>query len=387
MEKFEIIAKTLFGFEEILALELEMLGATDIELLTRAVRYKGDTALLYRSNLMLRTAIKVLKPIATFTVHNDKQLYEKVRTINWEDYLMPIDTLAVDGITHSNYFNHSKFVALKTKDAIVDQFRDKYGKRPSVNVEDPDVRISVHIADTTCTISLDSSGKSLGKRGYKTSQVYAPLSEVLAAGIIMLSGWDRDTDFIDPMCGSGTIPIEAALIARNIPPGCFREFTFENWNDFDENLWENILEEEKSKIVDFDGNIVGYDVDPRAIEISRANAERADLDDMLIFQKNNFMTGEPEIKQGHIVMNPPYGERLEEDNDMLEFYGEMGTKLKHYYEGSDAWILSANLRALKFVGLRPSRKIKLFNGPLECRLQKFELYRGSKKFKKMEKDL
>lgn len=379
MEKFEIIAKTLFGFEELLAEELESIGATDIELLTRAVRYRGDTELLYRSNLVLRTAIKILKPIATFTVHDDKQLYEKVRSIDWSEYLMPIDTFAIDGITHSNYFNHSKYVALKTKDAIADQFRDKYNKRPSVDIENPDVRVSVHIADTTCTISLDSTGRSLGKRGYKTSQVYAPLSEVLAAGIILLSEWDRETDFIDPMCGSGTIPIEAALIARNIPSGCFREFTFENWNDFDEDLWEKIREEEFGKICEFEGNIVGYDVDPKAIEISRANAGRADLDDMIIFEKNDFVTGEPKYKLGHIVMNPPYGERLEEDNDMLEFYGELGTKLKHYYEGSDAWIISANLRALKFVGLRPSRKIKLFNGPLECRLQKFELYKGSKK--------
>jgi len=379
LEKFEIIAKTLFGFEELLAEELESIGATDIELLTRAVRYRGDTELLYRSNLVLRTAIKILKPIATFTVHDDKQLYEKVRSIDWSEYLMPIDTFAIDGITHSNYFNHSKYVALKTKDAIADQFRDKYNKRPSVDIENPDVRVSVHIADTTCTISLDSTGRSLGKRGYKTSQVYAPLSEVLAAGIILLSEWDRETDFIDPMCGSGTIPIEAALIARNIPSGCFREFTFENWNDFDEDLWEKIREEEFGKICEFEGNIVGYDVDPKAIEISRANAGRADLDDMIIFEKNDFVTGEPKYKLGHIVMNPPYGERLEEDNDMLEFYGELGTKLKHYYEGSDAWIISANLRALKFVGLRPSRKIKLFNGPLECRLQKFELYKGSKK--------
>jgi len=181
------------------------------------------------------------------------------------------------------------------------------------------------------------------------------------------------------MCGSGTIPIEAALIARNIPPGCFREFTFENWNDFDEDLWGKIRDEEFSKICEFDGKIVGYDVDTKAIEISRANAGRADLDDVIIFEKNDFISGNPKYKLGHIVMNPPYGERLEEDNDMLEFYGEIGTKLKHFYEGSDAWIISANLRALKFVGLRPSRKIKLFNGPLECRLQKFELYKGSKK--------
>ncbi len=384
MEKFEIIAKTLFGFEQLLADELREIGATDIEILTRAVKYRGDNAILYKSNLLLRTAIKILKPIASFNAKNEDEFYDKVKRIDWSEYMTTEDTLAIDGITFSDVFTHSQYIALLTKDAIVDQFRDKTGVRPNVELENPNLRVNVHIADTTVSISLDSSGKSLGKRGYKTEQNAAPLSEVMAAGIIKLSAWDTTRPFIDPMCGSGTIPIEAALIARNIPVGNFRHFTFENWKDFDLSLWEAIKREANAAIVPFDGKILGFDIDPKSVQISRDNAKRAGVDDIFTVEHMDFFETSPGFDNAHLVMNPPYGERLEEKEDMIDLYKAIGDHFKQHYNGCDAWVLSGNLEAIKFIGLRPSRKIWLYNGPIECKLHKFEMYRGSKKASKQE---
>lgn len=385
METFDIIAKTLFGFEQILANELHEIGVADVEILTRAVKYRGNQEILYKSNLYLRTAIKILKPIATFNVNNTEKLYEKIQTIQWDEYFSTSQTFAIDGITKSEIFTHSQFVALKSKDAIVDQFRTKYGVRPSVDIEDPDLRINIHIYDTTCTVSLDSSGKSLGKRGYKLHQVKAPLSEVLAAGIILLTGWDKKSNFIDVMCGSGTFPIEAALIARNIAPGSFRTFNFENWNDFDPVLWSKLKREAKRNILPFkEGLIHAIDIEKNAIDTSRENAERAGVGSFIKFRNVDFFKSEPEIDNGMVIMNPPYGERLEDRDDIIPLYQDIGTHLKKAYNGYDAWILSGNLDAFKFIGLRPSKKIPLFNGPIDCRLNKFELYQGSKKTSKQE---
>ncbi len=384
MEKFEIIVKTLFGFEEILAAELRAIGASDIEILTRAVKFKGNNELLYKSNLLLRTAIKVLKPIASFNAKNEDEFYDKVKRIDWSEYMTTDDTLAIDGITFSDIFTHSQYIALLTKDAIVDQFRDKTGVRPNVELENPNLRINVHIADTTVSISLDSSGKSLGKRGYKTEQNAAPLSEVMAAGIIMLSGWDNSRPFIDPMCGSGTIPIEAALIARNIPAGNFRHFTFENWKDFDASLWEKIKHDANAAIVPYESKIMGFDIDNNSVRIARDNAKRAGVDDIVTVEHMDFFETSPGLDNAHLVMNPPYGERLEEKEDMVDLYKAIGDHFKQHYNGCDAWVLSGNLDAIKFIGLRPSRKIWLYNGPIECKLHKFEMYRGSKKASKQE---
>lgn len=384
LEKFEIIVKTLFGFEEILAAELRAIGASDIEILTRAVKFKGNNELLYKSNLLLRTAIKVLKPIASFNAKNEDEFYDKVKRIDWSEYMTTDDTLAIDGITFSDIFTHSQYIALLTKDAIVDQFRDKTGVRPNVELENPNLRINVHIADTTVSISLDSSGKSLGKRGYKTEQNAAPLSEVMAAGIIMLSGWDNSRPFIDPMCGSGTIPIEAALIARNIPAGNFRHFTFENWKDFDASLWEKIKHDANAAIVPYESKIMGFDIDNNSVRIARDNAKRAGVDDIVTVEHMDFFETSPGLDNAHLVMNPPYGERLEEKEDMIDLYKAIGDHFKQHYNGCDAWVLSGNLDAIKFIGLRPSRKIWLYNGPIECKLHKFEMYRGSKKASKQE---
>ncbi|MDW7692944.1 THUMP domain-containing protein [Flammeovirgaceae bacterium SG7u.111] len=385
MEKFEMIAKTLFGFEELLAAELEEIGATDIELLKRAVKYRGDQEVLYKSNYLLRTAIKVLKPITTFQVRNEYQLYDQIKKIDWEDYMTVNQTLAIEGTTSGEIFTHSKYVALKSKDAVVDQFRDKYDKRPSVDTEDPDLRINVHIAEDQCTVSLDSSGVTLNKRGYRLRQVFAPMSEVLASGILMLTGWDKKRNLINPMCGSGTVAIEATLMARNVPAGYFRDFAFQYWKDFDQALWKKIKDEAIEKITDMEGKIYASDIELNAIKVSIDNAERAGVDEFIEFEKEDFLESKAKLEDALVIINPPYGERLEEAEDMVEFYKEIGTQLKHGYNGCDAWILSGNLDAIKFVGLRPSRKIKLFNGPIDCKLHKFELYRGSKKASKQGK--
>ena len=379
-----MIAKTLFGFEDLVVQELEEIGAKDIVKLNRAVAFSGNKRIMYMANYHLRTAIKILKPIEQFKVRNENELYRQVQKIDWEDYLDNDKTFAIDATIHGDIFNHSKYVALKAKDAIVDQFRDRTNERPSIDTEEPDLRISIHISDTTCTLSLDSTGTSMGKRGYKRKQVFAPLSEVLGAGLVKLSGWDYKTQFIDPMCGSGTIAIEAALMAYNIAPGKFRHFTFQYWDDFDDELYDKIKKEAAAKEKTEGPILYCWDKDPKANKITHENAERAGVRDFIEIKKQNLLDTPEFGEPAHIIMNPPYGERLEEDEDMNELYGEIGTHLKHKYNGSDAWIISANLRALKFVGLRPSKKIKLFNGPLECRFNKFELYRGSRKGAKKE---
>lgn len=379
MKTFSIIATTLFGLEEVLAKEIQELGASDIEILNRAVKYSGDQAMLYKSNLHLRTALKVLKPIFNFTAFNEQQLYDGIKKLKWDEFITPDQTLAVDGTSHSEIFTHSKYIALKTKDAIVDQFREKYKVRPSVDVENPDLQINVHITETYCTISLDSSGVHLGKRGYRQAQTMAPISETMAAGIILMSGWDKKSDFLDPMCGSGTFPIEAALIAANMAPGRQRHFAFEKWKDFDVALWNSIKEEGEKKIISFEGKITGRDVDTGAVRIAGHNAERAEVNKMVTFEHKDFLQDDTVTENSILIMNPPYGERLNEEDEMIPFYKEIGTKLKHFYMGCDAWIISGNLEAIKFVGLKPSRKIKLFNGAIECRLHKYQMYKGSKR--------
>ena len=379
MKDFEIIIKTLFGFEEILSAELEEIGAEHIEILNRAVKCRGNTEMLYKCNYLLRTAVKVLKPIAYFNVSDEKDLYTKIFQIDWDNFMSRKNTFAIDAVTNSEIFKHSKYVALKVKDAIVDQYRDNYGMRPSVDIENPDIRINVHISEDKCTLSLDSSGIPLNKRGYKISQTFAPLSEVLAAGIIILSGWDKKKSFIDPMCGSGSFSIEAALIAKNIPPGYFRSFCFEKWKNFDNDLWSDIKNEAKLQICDYEGRIISSDISKKSIDAINDNAERAGVKDIIEIKESDFFTNSEVFENSFLVINPPYGERLDKDADMTDFYKQIGTQLKHFYPGSEAWVLSGNLDAIKFVGLKPSKKIKLFNGPIECRLHKFELFSGRRK--------
>lgn len=376
-----MVAKTLFGFEELLAKELTQLGAQDVKIGVRNVSFTGDKGFMYKANLGLRTAIKILKPIETFKVKDEKDLYDKIYNMSWDAYLKPTGTLAVDATINSNVFTHSLYVAQKTKDAVVDKFRDTSGQRPNVDLKFPDLKINVHIDREICHISLDSSGDSLHKRGYKTATNVAPINEVLAAGLVMLSGWDGQCDFMDPMCGSGTILAEAAMIACNIPPNLMRkEFAFERWADWDVDLFEKIEESLLSKTRDFHFKIMGYDKSPSAVAKAKDNIKNAHLEEFInIKHEDFFKTQKAGNDKLHMVFNPPYGERL--DIEMEEFYKNIGDTLKQGYPGTDAWFITSNLDALKHVGLRPSKKIHLVNAKLEARFVKYVMYEGSKKAK------
>ncbi|WP_306352776.1 THUMP domain-containing class I SAM-dependent RNA methyltransferase [Flavobacterium sp. '19STA2R22 D10 B1'] len=378
---FKMVAKTFFGFEEILAKELMMLGAQDVEQGVRMVSFVGDKGFMYKANLSLRTALKILKPIYYFKTYNEESLYKGIMGIDWSKYLNANQTFVIDTTIHSDHFNHSQYVSLKCKDAIVDQFRNKSGQRPSIDKDYPDLRINIHIQNDQCSVALDTSGNSLHQRGYRTATNIAPINEVLAAGMLLLSGWDGQGDFLDPMCGSGTILAEAAMIACNIPANLNRkEFAFEKWNDWDNDLFDMIVDSLMKKIREFHYTIKGYDKAPSAVRKAQDNIKNANLDEYVTISEANFFKTE-KMTQGplHMVFNPPYGERL--DIEMEEFYKSIGDTLKKNYPGTSAWFITANLDALKFVGLRPSRKIKLFNGSLEARLVKYEMYEGSKRTK------
>ena len=383
MENFKMVAKTFFGFEEILAKELQQLGAQEVEIGTRMVSFKGDKGFMYKANLSLRSALKILKPIYHFRAFNDQSLYKGIQGIDWSKYLNANQTFVIDTTIHSDNFKHSQFVSQKAKDAIVDQFRDKFGQRPSIDKDFPDLRINIHIDRDQCSIALDTSGASLHHRGYRTATNIAPINEVLAAGMLILAGWEGKSHFLDPMCGSGTILAEAAMIACNVPANINRkEFGFEKWKDWDAELFDNIMESLLKKTREFHYTITGYDKAPSAVSKAKDNVRNANLDEYITITNENFFDSKKETEGPlHMVFNPPYGERL--DIDMERFYREIGDTLKQNYPNTNAWFITANLEALKFVGLKPSRKIKLFNGKLEARLVKYEMYEGSKKGKYM----
>ena len=381
MENFRMVAKTFFGFEDILAKELQILGAQEVEQGVRVVTFKGDKGFMYKANLALRTALKILKPIYFFRATNEETLYKGIQGVNWSKYINANQTFVIDATVHSDRFNHTEFVAQKCKDAIVDQFRTRTGQRPSIDKQYPDLRINIHIDKEQVSVALDTSGNSLHQRGYRTATNIAPINEVLAAGMLMLSGWEGKSDFIDPMCGSGTILAEAAMIACNIPANINRkEFAFEKWNDWDNDLFDQIVDSLLKKVREFNYTMTGYDKAPSAVLKAKDNIANANLDEYVKISERNFFDTEKETKGPlHMVFNPPYGERL--DIEMERFYREIGDTFKQNYPGTDAWFITANLEALKFVGLKPSRKIKLFNGSLEARLVKYEIYEGSKRTK------
>lgn len=381
-----MIAKTLFGFEELLAKELKQLGAQSVKVGVRNVSFVGDLGFMYKANLGLRMAIKILKPIDSFIVANETDLYNKIKRLPWENYLSETGSLAVDSMVHSTVFKHSQYIALKTKDAIVDRFREKTKSRPNVDLKYPDLRINIHIDRERCSVSLDSSGMSLHKRGYRSATNIAPINEVLAAGLVLLSGWDGQCDFFDPMCGSGTILIEAAMIAANIPPNINRkEFAFERWNDWDPELYEAIQQSLLKKVREVPVKIYGFDKAPSAVRKALDNIKEANLEEFISVTQDNFFKSEKSTEGHlHLLFNPPYGERLDIDAEV--FYKQIGDTLKTFYPDSEAWFITSNLEAIKSVGLRPSRKIKVFNAKLEARLLKYEIYAGSKKNKHQESD-
>ncbi len=377
-ESFEMIAKTFQGLEEVLAEELTNLGANDIEIGHRMVRFTGDKRMLYRANFCLRTAIRILKPILRFTAHNADEVYEAVKSVEWEKYMDVKSTFAVDSVVFSETFHHSMFVAYKVKDAIADYFRDKTGERPNVRLNNPDMKLNIHIAENDCTLSLDASGESLHRRGYRQKTLEAPLNEVLAAGMILMTGWHGETDFIDPMCGSGTLPIEAALIARNIWPGVFgRHYDFEKWPDFDPELLDEVYNDD-SEEREFQHHIYGYDLNVYAIEVANTNAKAASVTKDVTFTQQDIANFEQPEQPALMITNPPYGERISSP-DILGLYHTLGERLKHAFVGNAAWIISYKEECFQEIGLKPTKKIPLYNGELECKFVQYEIFDGKYK--------
>lgn len=382
-EKFEIIAKTFQGLEDVLAEEITRLGGENVEIGRRMVSFSGNQELLYKANLYLRTALRILKPIYKFTAKNTDEVYEKIKQFDWEKYLSTGKTFSIDSVVYSEEFKHSKFVTYRTKDAIVDYFTEKNGDRPSVRINNADLILNLHISQHNCTLSLDSSGESLHKRGYRVEQTEAPINEVLAAGMILKTGWKGDKNFIDPMCGSGTLLIEAALIATNTPPGIYRkDFAFEKWNDYDEELFDKIYNDDSNE-KNFEYKIYGSDISPKAISIAERNIKSAGMTKYIDLKVTPFQRYEEAPENAILVTNPPYGERIS-TQDLLGLYEMIGSQLKHVFRGYDAWIISYRDECFEKIGLKPAIKIELMNGALECQYRKYEIFEG--KYKDFKRD-
>ena len=382
-----MLAKTFKGLEQVLASELVQLGANNVQVERRAVSFTGDMRMLYSANMCLRTASRVLVPIASFKAKKADDIYEQVKALDWTQYMTVKTTFQIDATVYSDYFRHSQFVTYRVKDAIVDYWMERGGVRPSVKLEGADLYLNVHISGDRVTLSLDSSGESLHKRGYRVANTQAPINEALAAGMLLLAGWKGQSDFYDPMCGSGTLLIEAALIARNIAPGVYRQgFAFEKWANFDADLWEEVYNDD-SRERDFKHKIYGSDAGFYAAQAAQKNIQSAGLQrDIEVRQvrvqelkAEDGKLGGCNVDGALVMINPPYGERLSQDKDVLRLYQDMGTALKHQFSGATAWVISSNEDALKCIGLRPAKKIHLVNGDLECLFNKYELFKGDRK--------
>ena len=379
MKKFKIVVKTFAGLEPVLAEEIRALGAESVTPERRAVSFIGNKALLYKANFLLRTALKVLRPIAQFRIAKKEDLYNHAKNIPWSEFLTLGKSFSIDSTVQSDFFVNSMYASLKVKDAIADYFRESIGKRPSVDPENPDIRVHIYLMGDNCEISLDSSGESLHKRGYRIGQGEAPINEVLAAGMILLAGWNGETPFLDPMCGSGTLLIEAAMIAKGIPAGIYRKsFGFEKWLDFDENLFSEIYNADYEKESTI--RIFGSDISVQCCAIAKANIKNAGLSKVIEVEAKDFIDLDAPFENGFIVTNPPYGERLKPQS-LIELYRSIGDVLKQKYAGYSAWIISSSEDGFKSIGLKPSKKIELFNGSLPCSYRKFELFRGTYKQK------
>jgi len=375
------VAKTFHGLESVLANELKDLGAQKVEQLRRAVAFEGDEELLYKANMCLRTALRILHPLGVQKVKNQYDLYDFAFSINWMRWFTSKQTIAVRAnVFNAPAFNNSAFVALKVKDAVVDQLRKYKGERPFVDKRNPDIRINVHIYKEQCTISIDSSGDSLHRRGYRKSNHRAPLNEVLAAGMVMLSGWDLSVPLVDPFCGSGTILTEAGMFARNIAPNVHREeFGFSRWKNYDKKLFDKVWLEARAEERSFKGEIYGSDISRPSVQMAQNNVKQAKTHPFTTVSQSSFeQLQRPAGERGVIVTNPPYGERLS-DFDIKRLYKNIGDKLKQDFTGYEAWIISSVPKFNRFVGLRPSQKMTLFNGGLECRYLQYEIYSGSKR--------
>lgn len=379
-DSFTMQAKTFYGLEDVLVQELKQLGASQIVKKNRAVEFLGDLGFLYKANYSLRTALKILVPIHHFKAKNETIFEKEINKIPWENYFFNSQSFAIDATVYSDYFKHSQYIMLKMKDGIVDRFRKKFGKRPDIERFNPDIKFHLHISNQEVTISLDSSGYPLFKRGYRKSHFEAPINEVLAAGLLNLAGWDGKGNFLDPMCGSGTLLVEAAMIALNMPPQLHRkQFGFMNWKNFDLELFNKIKDIRINRIKDFSGKIVGYDISDKALVSAKNNIEAADLSEFIELKNQDFFTSQKEQFPLLVVFNPPYDERLSITTD--HFYKNIGNTLKNNYKNTLAWFITSDLEAYKKIGLRPSRKIKIYNGKLECCFFQYDIYEGSKKIR------
>ncbi len=375
---FPIAIKTLRNLEQVLANELTQLGAQKVELGNRIVYCKGDKKMVYKANLHLRTALRVLVPIAEFPIRSADNIYTQALKIDWSKYMRVDDTFAIDPNVHAEFIKHSNYASVKLKDAIADFFMRQQGHRPNVNPDHPDVLFNLHIDNHRVTVLMDSSGESLNRRGYRIAGAKAPLNEVLAAGMILLSGWKGKSNFYDPMCGSGTLAIEAAMIAQSLPAQYLREeFGFMRWSNFDSNLWQQVVEEAKTQSKPQACSIYASDADPRQLKVARENFAAAHMSEDIEVKLMDFMEQIPTSNHGVVIMNPPYGERLQ-DEDVLELYKQIGNNLKRNWSGHRAWVISSNLEALKRIGLKPFKKFKLMNGPLDCGYYGFELFQGKR---------
>jgi putative N6-adenine-specific DNA methylase len=374
----KILIKTLHGLEDVLIQEVENLGTgRNIKKRNRAVECEGNLEFLYSANLNLRTALRVLVPVYTFTARNENELYNKVKAHDWSRYLDVSQTFAIDNTVFSEYFTHSKYAALKMKDAVVDQFRDKFDIRPSVDVENPDILFNLHAYKDQLTISLDSSGHPLNQRGYRDKGHKAPLNEVLAAGLLLLSGWDKSIPLIDPMCGTGTIITEAVMIALNIAPQLYQnDFGFKNWKEFQPMIWNRVKSEAQAKVRRSPLMITGGDIDGKAVAMAKGALKQMRVGRDVQIRQISFEQHKPKTREGMIITNPPYGERI--GDDILELYKNLGDTLKNNFTGFDAWVISSNLDALKQLHLKPTEKISLYNGSLEVQFCKYEMYEGRK---------
>ncbi len=382
-DNLQIQIKTFFGLEQVLAEEVKKLGGKNVDVKNRAVTCEGDLGFLYKLNYSCRTALKILVPIMEFKAFNETKYYDKLYKFEWDQFLEPNQTFAIDATVNSERFSHSQFMTLKMKDAIVDYFQEKHKVRPNISKDNPDIKFHLHIDRELVSISLDSSGDPLFKRGYRKEQTVAPINEVLASGMLQLAGWDGKGNFLDPMCGSGTLLIEAAMIAMDLPAQTFRRnFAFQNWKNYDSELLKTIKEVRLNRVKEFTGKIVGYDIDYSALDAARANIESAEMEDVIEVRKQNFIDSEKDMFPLLIVFNPPYDERISINDD--DFYKKIGDTFKQHYPNTLAWLISADLDAPKKIGLRPSRKIKLFNGKLETRFLQYEMYDGTKKVHKIK---
>ncbi|MEL6591584.1 MAG: THUMP domain-containing protein [Bacteroidota bacterium] len=370
----QFLVKTFQGLEEVLAQELRDIGAQEVDVRRRGVLFRGDIELLYKANLCLHTALRILMPIHEFRARNERELYQGIQEVDWPRWMGIGQTFAIDSTVKSDFFRHSKFVALKSKDALVDQFRVKFRRRPSVDTQDPDQRIHIHLNQDRVRVMLDSSGESLHRRGFRLPGHRAPVNEVLAAGMVALSGWDYQRPLLDPMCGSGTILIEAALLAAGIGPGNFRKrFGFMNWRNYDPRLFNKIKRQLRKQKREISVPLHGLELDRSYVKLARETIDATGFGDKIQISQGDFLQSEPPVEEAMIIMNPPYGERLEQE-EIDQFYKQIGDQFKQHYKGSQAWVLSSNLAAMKRVGLKADRKLQLFNGPLDCRFNQYSLY-------------